>query len=64
MRILFENFGWDFNSYNKFVFVCNFWVRLVFFYEYIMCNFKNKMDFMFWLYSIFVNGNGGGGDDW
>ncbi|MEL7251462.1 MAG: sulfotransferase family 2 domain-containing protein [Bacteroidota bacterium] len=60
---LFEAFDWDFNSYNKFVFVRNPWARLVSLYEHI--NRSNSFDIAFkdWLYTIEPYGKGGGGED-
>lgn len=63
----FEQFGWDFDSYRKFVFVRNPWARLVSLYEMIRQNAgqtSSKSDFSQWLLSTKPYGAGGGGEDW
>lgn len=63
-RELFDAFGWDFYSYNKFVFVRNPWARLVSLYEHIRRDAPMQLGFTEWLYTIKPSGEGGGGDDW
>jgi len=65
---IFKKKGWDFDAYNKFVFVRNPWARLVSLYIMIIESEKcpekdNKSDFLNWLYTIKTYGSGGGGDD-
>jgi len=65
--IIFNEAGWDFDSYQKFVFVRNPWVRLVSLYEMIRQQetySDNFPGFTEWLYTIKPDGTGGGGEDW
>lgn len=66
-RRCFDGFGWDFNSYTRFVFVRNPWARLVSLYEMIRQGLGRKskcLSFNQWLYAIEPYGPGGGGEDW
>ncbi|MEM9821051.1 MAG: sulfotransferase family 2 domain-containing protein [Bacteroidota bacterium] len=62
-RSHFQDLGWDFNGYNKFVFVRNPWARLVSLYEHIQRDFQEPIPFKEWLYTIRPDGSGGGGED-
>jgi len=66
-RNIFMKFGWDFDSYTKFVFVRNPWARLVSLYEMIYQKASagiNKPDYPSWLYTVLPYGPGAGGEDW
>lgn len=64
---IFGHLGWDFESYSRFVFVRNPWIRLVSLYEMIFRRVQEghgKPDFTEWLYTIKTYGPGAGGQDW
>ena len=64
MRALFEDRGWTFDTYRKFVFVRNPWARLVSLYKMIKRTKRfARLGFSNWLDSIEPNGIGGGGAD-
>ena len=62
MRTLFEDRGWPFDAYRKFVFVRNPWARLVSVYKFIARLDRSfTSDFSNWLTSIEPDGVGGRG---
>lgn len=61
MKLLFEKFNWDFDSYTKIVCVRNPYNRLVSIYEMIYRNYPIKPPFQLWLKTIRNDGKGGGG---
>jgi len=66
-RQCFEDFGWDFNGYTRFVFVRNPWARLVSLYEMIKKDTRRWSrcpGFEQWLSQVKPYGPGGGGKDW
>lgn len=63
VRDIFVAFGWDFDSYYRFVFVRNPWARLVSLYEMTFHNKRTNPDFNEWIYQIQSYGKGGGGKD-
>ena len=62
-RSFFEQFGWHFNAYRKFVFVRNPWARLVSAYEHYKRSTGATLAFKNWLRQVKPFGAGGGGRD-
>lgn len=58
---IFEQKGWDYESYYKFICVRNPYSKLVSLYEMIYRRWPIKPPFSFWLKSIKTDGTGGGG---
>lgn len=59
-KAAFEERGWPFEEYRKFVFVRNPWARLASLYEMIFRR-QVKPSFTPWLHAIKTHGSGGGG---
>jgi hypothetical protein len=58
---IFNEKGWDYNSYFKFICVRNPFAKLVSLYEMIYRRWPVKPPFSYWLKQTYQNGNGGGG---
>jgi hypothetical protein len=63
VRAYFDELGWDFDGYQKFLFVRNPWARILSLYRQINVGEIHPAAFGDWLGTINSSGEGGGGQD-